>query len=125
MALTSTHTPSVLALTRQNLPQLEGSSIEKANKGGYVLHEEANAAITLLATGSEVSLAVETAEVLKKKGITARVVSMPCMEVFRQQSQDYKLSVLPDGAPILSIEAYSSFGWGEWSHVHASIDGFG
>ncbi|GAA5947566.1 hypothetical protein JCM3765_001730 [Sporobolomyces pararoseus] len=125
MALTSTHTPSVLALTRQNLPQLEGSSIEKANKGAYVLHEEANAAITLLATGSEVSLAVETAEVLKKKGITARVVSMPCMEVFRQQSQDYKLSVLPDGAPILSIEAYSTFGWGEWSHAHCGIDSFG
>ncbi|GAA5882540.1 hypothetical protein JCM16303_002034 [Sporobolomyces ruberrimus] len=125
MALTSTHTPSVLALTRQNLPQLEGSSIEKSNKGGYVLHEEANAAITLVATGSEVSLAVETAEVLKKKGISARVVSMPCMEVFRQQSQDYKLSVLPDGAPILSIEAYSTFGWGEWSHVHAGINQFG
>ncbi|GAA5989154.1 hypothetical protein JCM5350_005104 [Sporobolomyces pararoseus] len=125
MALTSTHTPSVLALTRQNLPQLEGSSIEKANKGAYVLHEEANAAITLLATGSEVSLAVETAEVLKKKGITARVVSMPCMEVFRQQSQDYKLSVLPDGAPILSIEAYSPFGWAEWSHAHAGISTFG
>lgn len=125
MALTSTHTPSVLALTRQNLPQLEGSSIEKANKGAYVLHEEANAAITLLATGSEVSLAVETAEVLKKKGITARVVSMPCMEVFRQQEQDYKLSVLPDGAPILSIEAYSTFGWGEWSHAHAGINTFG
>ncbi|GAA6011616.1 hypothetical protein JCM11491_004706 [Sporobolomyces phaffii] len=125
MALTSTHTPSVLALTRQNLPQLEGSSIEKANKGAYVLHEEANAAITLLATGSEVSLAVETAEVLKKKGIAARVVSMPCMEVFREQSQDYKLSVLPDGAPILSIEAYSTFGWAEWSHAHAGINTFG
>ncbi|GAA5842114.1 hypothetical protein JCM3766R1_000011 [Sporobolomyces carnicolor] len=125
MALTSTHTPSVLALTRQNLPQLEGSSIEKASKGAYVLHEEANAAITLLATGSEVSLAVETAEVLKKKGVSARIVSMPCMEVFRQQSQDYKLSVLPDGAPILSIEAYSTFGWGEWSHAHAGINTFG
>ncbi|GAA5904124.1 transketolase family protein [Sporobolomyces salmoneus] len=125
MALTSTHTPSVLALTRQNLPQLEGSSIEKANKGGYVLHEEANAAITLLGTGSEVSLALETAEILKKKGIAARVVSMPCMEVFREQSQDYKLSVLPDGAPILSIEAYSTFGWGEWSHAHAGINTFG
>ncbi|GAA5931635.1 transketolase TKL1 [Sporobolomyces koalae] len=125
MALTSTHTPSVLALTRQNLPQLEGSSIEKANKGAYVLHEEANAAITLLATGSEVSLAVETAEVLKKKGIAARVVSMPCMEVFRNQEHDYKLSVLPDGHPILSIEAYSTFGWGEWSHAHAGINTFG
>ncbi|GAA6062017.1 hypothetical protein JCM10212_006092 [Sporobolomyces blumeae] len=125
MALTSTHTPSILALTRQNLPQLEGSSIENANKGAYVLHEEADAAITLLATGSEVSLAVEAAEVLKKKGTKARVVSMPCMEVFRAQPEDYKLKVLPDGAPILSIEAYSTFGWGEWSHAHAGINTFG
>ena len=146
MALTSTHTPSILALTRQNLPQLEGSSIEKANKGAYVLHEEQDAAITLLGTGSEVALAVETAEVLKKKGIKARVVSMPCMEVFRSQDKDYKLSVLPDGAPIMSIEAYTvsrlftfssfpfllltlpllqTFGWGEFSHSHAGIDQFG
>jgi len=125
MALTSTHTPSILALTRQNLPQLEGSSIEKANKGAYVLHEEQDAAITLLGTGSEVALAVETAELLKKKGIKARVVSMPCMEVFRSQDKDYKLSVLPDGAPILSIEAYTTFGWGEFSHAHAGLDHFG
>ncbi|GAA5822902.1 hypothetical protein JCM5353_007890 [Sporobolomyces roseus] len=125
MALTSTHTPSILALTRQNLPQLEGSSIEKANKGAYVLHEEQDAAITLLGTGSEVALAVETAEVLKKKGIKARVVSMPCMEVFRSQDKDYKLSVLPNGAPIMSIEAYTTFGWGEFSHLHAGINEFG
>ncbi|GAA5920689.1 hypothetical protein JCM1841_002898 [Sporobolomyces salmonicolor] len=125
MALTSTHTPSILALTRQNLPQLVGSSLEKANKGAYVLHEEANADITFVATGSEVAIAVEAAEVLSKKGVKARIVSMPCMEVFRAQSTEYKLSVIPDGAPILSVEAYSTFGWGEWSHAHCGINSFG
>ncbi|GAA5911689.1 hypothetical protein JCM6882_006940 [Rhodosporidiobolus microsporus] len=125
MSLTSTHTPSVLALTRQNLPQLAGSSIEKANKGGYVLHEVENADVTLVATGSEVAIAVEAAELLEKKGTKARVVSLPCFEVFRQQSDDYRLSVLPDGHPILSIEAYSSFGWGEWAHSHVAINTFG
>ncbi|GAA5971646.1 hypothetical protein JCM11641_000669 [Rhodosporidiobolus odoratus] len=125
MALTSTHTPSILALTRQNLPQLAGSSIEKANKGGYVLHDVENADLTFVATGSEVSLAVEAAELLSKKGVKARVVSLPCFEVFRQQSDDYRLSVLPDGAPILSVEAYTTFGWGEFSHAHCGINSFG
>ncbi|BGP14151.1 hypothetical protein JCM10213_002448 [Rhodosporidiobolus nylandii] len=125
MALTSTHTPSILCLTRQNLPQLEGSSIEKANKGGYVLVDAENADVTLVATGSEVSIAVEAAEVLAKKGTKARVVSLPCFEVFRQQSDDYKLSVLPDGHPIVSVEAYTTFGWGEFSHSHCGINQFG
>ncbi|GAA5904952.1 hypothetical protein JCM8208_007235 [Rhodotorula glutinis] len=126
MALTSTHTPSILALTRQNLPQLEGSSIEKANKGGYTLVEvDGKADVTFVATGSEVAIAVEAAELLGKKGVKARVASLPCWEVFRSQSSDYKLSVLPDGAPIVSVEAYTTMGWAEFSHAHCGIDTFG
>ncbi|POY76717.1 hypothetical protein BMF94_0309 [Rhodotorula taiwanensis] len=125
VAMTSTRTPSILCLSRQNLNQLKGSSIEKASKGGYVLEEVENADITLVATGSEVGLAVEAAELLGKQGVKARVASLPCWEVFRQQSDDYKLSVLPDGAPILSIEAYTTMGWAEWSHAHMGIDTFG
>lgn len=126
MAMTSTHTPSVIwsvpqsspprtqltdvphSLTRQNLPQLANSSIELANKGGYVAYETAGPAdITLVATGSEVSIALEAAEVLKTKGVQARVASIPCFEVFDQQSLEYRLSVLPAGAPVLSVEAYT------------------
>ncbi|BGP30337.1 Transketolase [Rhodotorula toruloides] len=125
VAMTSTHTPSILCLTRQNLPQLAGSSIEKASKGGYVLHEVENADVTLVATGSEVAIAVEAAELLEKQGLKARVSSLPCWEVFRAQSQEYKLSVLPDGAPIVSVEAYTTMGWAEWSHAHCGIDRFG
>ncbi|BGO89852.1 Transketolase [Rhodotorula toruloides] len=125
VAMTSTHTPSILCLTRQNLPQLAGSSIEKASKGGYVLHEVENADVTLVATGSEVAIAVEAAELLEKQGLKARVSSLPCWEVFRAQSHEYKLSVLPDGAPIVSVEAYTTIGWAEWSHTHCGIDRFG
>lgn len=108
MALTSTHTPSIICLSRQDLPQLAGSTIEKANHGGYVVLESPSpAAITLVSTGSEVSIVLESAKILADKGIAARVVSMPCFEVFDQQTREYQLSVFPDGMPILSVEAYT------------------
>jgi len=125
LALNS-HAPSILALSRQNLAQLEGSSIEKAAKGAYVLRDvEGKADITLVSTGSEVAIAVETAILLEKEGKKARVVSMPCQEIFSIQSQEYKLSVLPDGHPILSIEAMSTSGWSKWSHEQYGLDTFG
>jgi transketolase len=90
------------------LPQLEGSTIEKTIKGAYVLHESSSKAdLTFVATGSEVALAVDAAKILESQGKSVRVVSMPCCEVFDQQSREYQLSVLPDGAPIISVEAYS------------------
>lgn len=108
------HAPSILCLSRQNLPQLEGSTIEKAAKGGYVLKEAPSgkrADITLVSTGSEVAIALESAKILEGEGKTVRVVSLPCFEVFDSQSRDYKLSVFPDGAPVLSVEAMSTQGW--------------
>ena len=114
-----------MSLTRQNLPQLEGSSIEKAEKGGYVLLEDKEAAITLVSTGSEVSICVDAVAKLAEKGIKARVVSIPCFRVFDLQPYDYRISVLPSGHPILSVEAYSTFGWGVYSHVHHGINRFG
>jgi len=107
VAVNSHHTPSVLSLSRQNLPNLEGSSIEKAALGGYVLHEEANEDLTIVSTGSEVSIAVEAAAKLKAEGIKTRVVSLPCWLTFDQQDEAYRLSVLRSGAPILSLEALS------------------
>ncbi|KAK3955325.1 Transketolase, thiamine diphosphate binding domain-containing protein [Pseudoneurospora amorphoporcata] len=126
VALTSKHTPSILALSRQNLPQLEGSTIEKAIKGGYVLHEVEGADITLISTGSEVCIAIDAVKELKEKhNIKARVVSMPCMEVFDAQPKDYRLSVLPDGIPSLSIEVMSTMGWEKYSHEQFGLNRFG
>jgi transketolase len=107
VAIQSSHTPSVLSLSRQNLPNLEGSTIENASKGGYVLYEEQNEDLTIVSTGSEVSIALAAAGKLKAQGIKTRVVSLPCWLVFDQQPEQYRLSVLRSGAPILSLEALS------------------
>lgn len=107
IALKSKTTPSILSLSRQNLPNLEGSTIEKATKGGYVVHEEDNEDLTIVSCGSEVSIALEAASKLKGDDITTRVVSLPSWSVFDRQEEKYKLSVLRSGAPILSVEALS------------------
>ncbi|EGP92418.1 unnamed protein product [Zymoseptoria tritici ST99CH_1A5] len=126
VALTSTGTPSILALTRQNLPQLENSTLENGIKGGYVALEDKSAQITLVATGSEVSLCLEAVKNLKdNKGVAARVVSMPCMEVFDAQPKEYKLSVIPDGIPALSVEVMSTMGWEKYTHEQFGLNRFG
>jgi len=126
IALVSKHTPSVIALSRQNLPQLEGSSIMKAIKGGYVVVEAENANITLIATGSEVGIAIDAVKVLKEKhNVIARVVSLPCWEVFDSQSKEYQLSVLPDGIPSLSVEVMSTLGWEKYAHEQFGLNRFG
>lgn len=125
LAIESAHTPSVLALSRQNLPQLEGSSIERAAKGGYVVHDEKDAAITIVSTGSEVGIAYDAGKKLAEQGIKARIVSLPCFEVFNSQPKDYRLEVLPSGHPILSVEAYSVFGWREYAHESFGLRAFG
>ena len=109
VALKATRTPSIILLSRQNLPQLENSTIEHAVKGGYVVHEAggSKAALTFVSTGSEVSICLEAAGLLAAKGLQARVVSLPCLEVFDAQSQEYKLGILPDGHPVLSVEVFS------------------
>ncbi|EQL00694.1 hypothetical protein G6O67_004654 [Ophiocordyceps sinensis] len=126
VALTSKNTPSILALSRQNLPQLESSTIERAMKGGYVVHEVQGANVTLVSTGSEVSICVDAAKYLEEKhGVKARIVSMPCFEVFDAQSKDYRLSVLPDGIPSLSVEVMSTMGWERYTHEQFGLNRFG
>ncbi|KAG6821149.1 hypothetical protein H0H93_005369 [Arthromyces matolae] len=125
VALTSKHTPSVLSLSRQNLPHLENSSIEKAARGGYVLHEEDNEDLTIVSTGSEVAIALEAAGRLKAEGIKTRVVSLPSWLTFDQQDEEYRLSVLRDGAPILSLEALSTAGWAKYSHEQWGLPAWG
>lgn len=126
MALTSHKTPSILALTRQNLPQLENSTIENAIKGGYVAVEATDADVTLISTGSEVGICVEAVKTLKEQhGLTARVVSLPCGEVFDAQPKDYQLKVLPDGIPTMSVEVMSTHGWEKYSHEQFGLNRFG
>ena len=94
--MTRRHNPVGLALTRQNIPILEGTSAEGVAKGGYVLSEpEGDPQVILIGTGSEVYLAVEAQKALRDKGINARVVSMPCVEWFDEQDSSYRDSVLP------------------------------
>ena len=124
-ALESKSSPSIIALTRQNLPQLEGSSIEKAAKGGYVLQDVANPDIILVATGSEVSLSVDAAKLLAKENINARVVSLPDFLSFDRQPEEYRKSVLPDGIPCLSVEVLTTSCWGKYAHQHFGLDRFG
>lgn len=127
VAIKSGNTPSVLCLSRQNLPQLENSTIAHAAKGGYVIHEVADGKedLTIVSTGSEVSIAVEAASVLEKEGKKVRVVSLPCWEIFDAQTEEYKLSVLRSGAPILSVEAYSTLGWERYSHEQFGLKAWG
>ncbi|CAG8621284.1 10916_t:CDS:10 [Cetraspora pellucida] len=124
-AIQNTERPSVIALSRHNVPNLEGSSVEKTLKGGYVLKEVDGAQIILTGTGTEVSIAVDAAKLLEKDGIKARVVSLPSFELFDEQSLEYKLSVFPDGIPVLSIEALSTFGWSKYAHVNLGMKSFG
>ena len=119
LALKSAATPSVLALTRQGLPQLRGEGDESwsgdANKcalGGYRLRSaDADRKVVLVASGSEVALAMDCADQLEADGIGADVVSMPCTELFDAQDEAYKSDMLPRDALIVSIEAGSTLGW--------------
>ncbi|KAG8204640.1 Transketolase 1, partial [Candida africana] len=124
-AIESTSHPSVIALTRQNLPQLEGSSIENALKGGYTLVKKDNPDVIIVSSGSEVSISVAASEELAKQGVKANVVSLSDFFTFDQQSDEYRLSVLPDGVPILSVEVMSTFGWSKYSHEQFGLNRFG
>jgi transketolase len=112
IALAAREQPSVLALSRQGLPALRRDGGENLSKrGAYVLAEtEGKRAVTLLATGSEVMIAMAARDVLKTKGIDAAVVSMPCWELFDQQDEAYRNTVL-GGAPRVAVEAAMRMGW--------------
>ncbi|BDW82466.1 transketolase [Erythrobacter sp. Dej080120_24] len=136
LALSTPETPSVLALSRQNLPQLRGAcesewtaETNACAKGGYRLRSAQNARkVVLVASGSEVALAMECADQLEAAGVGADVVSMPCTELFDAQSDAYKADILPDDALIVSIEAGSTLGWERYTGrggLNIGIDSFG
>ena len=127
MAVKSTNTPTSLILSRQNLPLLKGSSVEGVAKGAYVVSPEAKEAeFVIIATGSEVSLAIDAQKQLLEKGIDVRVVSMPSWELFEEQSEEYKQSVLLlRRKKRISVEMLSTFGWDRYAKHHMGIDTFG
>jgi transketolase len=116
LALQRRDAPSLLALTRQSLPLLrrEASPENRTAQGAYVL-AEANGVrdVTLLATGSEVSIAMTARDMLARDGVRAAVVSMPCWEIFDQEPKDYQEAVL-GSAPRVAVEAAAQFGWDRW-----------
>ena len=99
--------PSLLALSRQNLPPvlLQASDADKVRRGGYIVSDMPDARVVLIGTGSELSLALQAQQTLASQGLPSRVVSMPCTNLFDRQSQAYQDSVLPLHLPAVAIEA--------------------
>ena len=133
LAVESQETPSLLALSRQNLPVIANSQSlaeEGVRKGAYIISPaKQEASGLLIATGSEVALAIEAQSLLSQEGVDVAVVSMPCQELFDQQSKDYQESILPRGINHrMSIEMGASFGWHKYvglEGVTYAIDRFG
>lgn len=128
-AVSSRSTPTALVLTRQNLAPMAGSSKE-ALKGAYVLEDcDGVPDLILMASGSEVELAVKARTVLESEGKKVRVVSMPCMDLFEEQTAEYKESVLPKSVRArVAVEALSDFGWGRYVGLDGAtvtMTGFG
>ena len=126
-ALQSKNRPTAIILSRQNLPLLDNSDGDELKKGAYVVSKEQNKAqFVLIASGSEVSLAVSAQALLREKGIDVRVVSMPCWSYFDKQDNEYKASVinLPRDK-VVSIEMLSTFGWAKYEGTNIGLDSFG
>ena len=129
LALENEHKPSILALTRQGLPMLRKSAQENLTaKGGYVLAGNAQKRqVTIIATGSEVSMAMDARAKLAEEGIEAAVVSMPCCELFDAQPEPYRQEVLGQ-APRIAVEAAAKYGWERYVGDKGDVigmDGFG
>ena len=118
--------PTALIMSRQNLPVLEGTASGESAKGGYTLVDpDGQPDLVLVATGSEVHKCVEVAAAMNASGTKTRVVSLPCWELFDEQSADYRNSVLPKGVPTLAVEAGSTMGWHRFADDVIGIDRFG
>jgi len=130
LALSIKNAPSILSLTRQNIPALR-TEYTKENlcaRGGYILSDAKGAKVTLIATGSEVSIAIDAQKLLAENNIAARVVSLPCWELFDAQPKEYRESVLGKDTLKVAIEAASGFGWERYIGQHGifiGMHGFG
>jgi transketolase len=128
IALKSKNTPSAIALSRQKLPYINPSHSKenKSELGAYIVNTTAqNNEVTLIASGSEVELALQAQKELKEINIESKVVSMPCQELFNQQSNDYKNEIINKEVPAITIEASSVCGWEKYSKNNMGIETFG
>ena len=134
--------PTVLALSRQDLPQIPSSSVDLVARGAYVLLDtfessaDASASssssvvaskpdIIIVSTGSEVEICLKALSESTLKGKAVRLVSMPSWELFDEQDSEYRLSIFPDGVPVLSVEAGVTMGWSRYAHASIGVDTFG
>ena len=117
--------PSALLLSRQNLPFVarDANTLAQVGRGGYVLSDAPNFKAVVIATGSEVALALEAQATLEKEGVAIRVVSMPCTEVFDAQDPSYKAAVLPEGVPRVAVEAGVSDYWYKYVGLNGAVVG--
>ncbi|MFA5421296.1 MAG: transketolase [Bacilli bacterium] len=127
IALKSKETPTAIILSRQGLPEMDGSSLEDVAKGGYVVSSEKEKVMaTIIATGSEVALALKAQKALLEKKIDVRVVSMPSVGLFEAQDVEYKKSTLAVSKDkIVAVEMLSSFGWYRYADTVMGIDEYG
>ncbi|KAE8143807.1 Transketolase, thiamine diphosphate binding domain-containing protein [Aspergillus pseudotamarii] len=126
IALSSTTRPTIISLARDK-PEyvVRNTSRESILRGGYTVVEHTDAEVTLISCGSELQFAVAAADQLTEEGVPTRVVSMPCMELFEEQSASYKLSVLSASQHIISVEAYVSTMWARYCTASIAMDSFG
>ena len=131
LALRRTNGPSILALSRQNLPTVRTDVHENLSaKGAYILSKSSKSAVAvvIMSTGSEISIALDAQKLLEESGISTRVVSVPCMELFAQQSAEYQASVLPTGALRVAVEAGAQMSWDKYlgqNGLFIGMDSFG
>ncbi|PIN13928.1 Transketolase [Handroanthus impetiginosus] len=132
LAILNRRRPTILALSRQSVPQIKGTSVEGVERGGYIVSDNSEGnkpEVILIGTGSELRIAVKAADDLRKIGKMERVVSLVCWEVFEEQSEEYKESVLPVAVSArVSVEAGVTFGWERYVGVKGKaigIDRFG
>ena len=122
-AVKQSSAPSVLALSRQGMEVQEGTSIAAVAQGAYVLQRAESPQLVIVATGSEMQFALDAKTALADVNVT--VVSMPCQELFEEQSLEYKLSVFPEGVPVLSVEAQGARGWEKYAHLSVGLTRYG
>lgn len=124
LALERTDGPTAILLSRQKLPILDSERTVGATRGGYTLSRTTgHPQVVLIATGSEVHLALETKAILEEEEIGTRVVSLPCWEIFQKQSPEYREDVLPSGSLKIALEAGVTIGWERWTGTRANVHG--
>lgn len=129
IAIEKKNTPTVISLSRQASPTVDGTRADGVSLGAYVISEFGNSVkldLVIVSTGTELALSVNVAKALAlQDNVKVRIVSMPCWELFDIQSIEYKLDVFPDSIPVMSIEASSTHGWHKYAHSSFGINTFG